>query len=132
MKTLHLTLKKKWFDMILSGEKKEEYREIKPYWNKRFFKCGINCTKSKYYGDCQEIIDGNVVNTFPCHSCEHSYCSDFDTVVFRNGYSKNAPTITVELNYITIDFGHIKLGAPESNPVYILTLGKIVSKRNIS
>ena len=35
MKVLHLTLKKKWFDMILSGEKKEEYREIKPYWIKR-------------------------------------------------------------------------------------------------
>ena len=36
MKTLNLTLKKKWFDMILSGTKKEEYREIKPYWSKRF------------------------------------------------------------------------------------------------
>lgn len=35
MKILHLTLKKKWFDMIASGEKKEEYREIKPYWFKR-------------------------------------------------------------------------------------------------
>ena len=35
MKILHLTLKKKWFDMIASGEKKEEYREIKPYWTKR-------------------------------------------------------------------------------------------------
>lgn len=35
MKVLHLTLKKKWFDMILSGEKKEEYREMKPYWHKR-------------------------------------------------------------------------------------------------
>ena len=32
MKTLKLTLKKKWFDMILSGEKTEEYREMKPYW----------------------------------------------------------------------------------------------------
>jgi hypothetical protein len=32
---LHLTLKKNWFDLILSGEKKEEYREIKPYWEKR-------------------------------------------------------------------------------------------------
>ena len=28
MKTLHLNLKKQWFDMILSGEKKEEYREL--------------------------------------------------------------------------------------------------------
>ena len=35
MKYLQLTLKKKWFDLILSGEKKEEYREIKPYWEKR-------------------------------------------------------------------------------------------------
>lgn len=37
MKVLHLTLKKKWFDMIASGEKKEEYREIKPYWYDRLF-----------------------------------------------------------------------------------------------
>jgi hypothetical protein len=32
MKVLELTLKKKWFNMILSGEKKEEYRECKDYW----------------------------------------------------------------------------------------------------
>ena len=35
MNVLHLTLKKQWFDMIARGEKKEEYREIKPYWNRR-------------------------------------------------------------------------------------------------
>ena len=35
MTVLHLNLKKKWFDMIASGEKKEEYREIKPYWTRR-------------------------------------------------------------------------------------------------
>lgn len=34
-KVLHLTLKKQWFDMIASGVKKEEYRELKPYWHKR-------------------------------------------------------------------------------------------------
>jgi len=34
---LHLTLKKKWFDLIASGEKKEEYRDIKDYWINRFF-----------------------------------------------------------------------------------------------
>ena len=32
---LHLTLKKKWFDLIAQGKKKEEYREYKPYWIKR-------------------------------------------------------------------------------------------------
>lgn len=33
---LTLPIKKKWFDMILSGEKKEEYRENKPYYSTRF------------------------------------------------------------------------------------------------
>lgn len=37
-KVLTLTLKKRWFDMISSGVKTEEYREIKPFWMKRF--CG--------------------------------------------------------------------------------------------
>lgn len=34
MKTLHLTKKKKWFDMShpLTGSKHEEYRELKLYW----------------------------------------------------------------------------------------------------
>jgi len=35
MRRLHLTLKKQWFDMIASGKKVEEYREIKPHWQKR-------------------------------------------------------------------------------------------------
>ena len=37
MKILHLTLKKQWFDMIASGEKREEYRVIKKYWTARIF-----------------------------------------------------------------------------------------------
>ena len=37
MNILHLTLHKKWFDQILAGTKKIEYREIKPYWTKRLF-----------------------------------------------------------------------------------------------
>lgn len=35
MKILDLPLKAKWYEMIESGEKKEEYREIKEYWRKR-------------------------------------------------------------------------------------------------
>lgn len=34
-KILHLTLLKKWFDLIAIGKKTEEYRDIKPYWTKR-------------------------------------------------------------------------------------------------
>lgn len=35
MKILHLTLKKKWFDLIASGGKTKEFRENKPYWQSR-------------------------------------------------------------------------------------------------
>lgn len=38
MGILNLTIEKKWFDMILSGEKKEEYRDIKPFYDNRFKK----------------------------------------------------------------------------------------------
>lgn len=33
MQILFLTIKKQWFDMIKAGIKKEEYREIKPYFD---------------------------------------------------------------------------------------------------
>lgn len=33
--TLKLVLKKKWYQMIASGEKPEEYREITDYWGRR-------------------------------------------------------------------------------------------------
>lgn len=36
-KELHLVLKHKWYDMIATGEKNEEYREIKRYYEKKFY-----------------------------------------------------------------------------------------------
>jgi len=89
MKVLHMTLKKQWFDMIASGEKKEEYREIKPYWINRLNK-------------------------------------QYDVIHFRNGYSKTAPTMIIELKSVTRSLGIIEWGAPPDEPVYILRLGKII------
>ena len=37
-KILYLTLLRKWFDLIASGKKTKEFREIKPYWDKRLLK----------------------------------------------------------------------------------------------
>ena len=36
-KILTLTVSKQWFDMIVAGEKTEEYREIKGYWIVRLY-----------------------------------------------------------------------------------------------
>ena len=57
MKILHLTLKKKWFDMIASGEKKEEYREIKPYWSSRLIEKDFThiCFRNRYSKDAARI-----------------------------------------------------------------------------
>lgn len=38
-----LPIKRKWYEMILTGEKKEEYREIKPYYKSRFKRFSL-CT----------------------------------------------------------------------------------------
>lgn len=49
VRVLHLTLKKEWFDKILSGHKLEEYREYKPYWIKRLV------DQANYYRKFDEI-----------------------------------------------------------------------------
>jgi hypothetical protein len=94
MRILNLTLKKKWFDMIASGRKLEEYRQTKEYWHSRLAK-------------------------------------EYDAVRFRNGYSKDAPTLTVELLGVTIGFGMLAWGAPCDEKVYILHLGDIIGRENI-
>lgn len=33
--TLFIIIRKQWFDAILHGDKREEYREIKDYWTER-------------------------------------------------------------------------------------------------
>lgn len=95
-KILYLTLKKKWFEMIASGEKIEEYREIKPYWVKRL----LNIMES--YNEYKE----------------------FDKVIFRNGYSKGAPSMTFRILYIDRGYGHPKWGAPKDRQVFRIFLGE--------
>ena len=70
-----LPIKKKWFDMILSGEKKEEYREIKPYYSTRF--------RNLWRGS---LIGGEAERK----------------IMFRNGYSSESPSF---IAVCTIDTG---------------------------
>lgn len=41
---LTFNLKKQWYDKIASGEKRIEYREVKPYWMRRFVNAYIALT----------------------------------------------------------------------------------------
>ena len=96
---LVLPIKKKWFDMIKSGEKKEEYREIKPYYTSRFRKYDV---RADYYNPIDEII-------------------------FRNGYSKNSPSIKCKCE-ISMDYGNPEWGARIGEIYYVL---KILSVEEI-
>ncbi len=89
MKTLHLTLKKHWFNQIFRGFKKEEYRAKGDYWRSRFF---YLCGRRK----------------------------QFDSILFKNGYSKDAPWMIVE---------HKGLSDNDSD-LYTIKLGKILSWGN--
>ncbi len=66
---LTFNLKKQWFDKIKSGEKTHEYREVKPYWNKRFRRKIIKdlpkiCFKMGYptSSDIDKILYARLIN----------------------------------------------------------------------
>lgn len=102
--TLVLVLKKKWFDMIASGIKKEEYREIKDYWIRRLI--------LKEYTD--EAMKSTPLNEM---------IKQFKYVRFRLGYASNAPEMKFELKSISIGIGKKEWGALDKE-VFILSLGE--------
>lgn len=106
-KTLHLPLKAKWYEMIESGVKTEEYREIKPYWENRI-RCQAN-------GVCTPQI--------PCLRARTVGVCDmrYTHVKFSYGYTKR--TMTFEIKSITIGKGKPEWGAP-ADCVFIIKLGK--------
>lgn len=106
---LILPIKKQWFDMILSGGKKEEYREIKPYWTARFLKW-LGYPKS---------VEADVLELL----------SKMDTrkpreVLFRDGYSADSPSFTAMCT-LRIGTGKEEWGARPGKRYFVLTIHSI-------
>ena len=121
MKILHLTLKKKWFDMIASGEKKEEYREIKPYWETQFrLYRGQLLSKSRWENFWKDTYSLDIESRL-------SY-SNFDAIEFKNGYSKDAPKMIVEFEGIEIGKAKSEWSDNWQGEVFIIKLGEIITK----
>ena len=108
---LPLTLNKKWFDMILSGIKTQEYREYKEYWCKRF---------DLHFGKPVKIRDEYMGGLEFKH---------FDYISFTNGYNPNSPNMLVELKNIEIGKGNPEWGGSDKD-VFILNLGEIIETKN--
>ena len=98
---LVLPIKKKWYDMILSGEKKEEYRDIKEYYQTRF-----------------ESVFG----------CRFMFGLDAECpakeIIFRNGYSGDSPSF-IALCKLRRGEGKPEWGAEAGKRYYILEILEI-------
>ena len=101
---LTLPIKKKWFDMILSGEKKEEYREIKPYYTTRLY----------HYFD--------MVNTLPVSKRRVQ-------VRFSNGYGYAVPYFIANC-HLERRTGKAEWGAEPGKEYYVFVIHRIIRKDN--
>lgn len=97
---LDLSLKYEWYDMIESGEKTEEYREIKDFYMNRL---------------CQNYISG---------FCGFFFTpKEYDAVRFHRGQGSKQ-TMLLEFKGLTVGFGKPEWGAPKDKEVFIIKLGK--------
>ena len=99
---LTLPIKKQWFDMIAKGEKKEEYREIKPYYERRFVTAGL----LDWWTD------------------DHIPTGNEKQVILRNGYGYCSPTMYVNVT-LTIGEGKPEWGAEPNKKYYVLHIESI-------
>jgi len=97
--------------MIASGEKKEEYREIKKHWVARL---------------CEShpgSIGGDLMNK---HSVIAHTLKQFDAVIFRNGYSGGAPLMSIKCLGVDIGTGKEDWGAEPGKEYFVIKLGEII------
>ena len=104
---LILPIKKKWFDMIKNGEKKEEYREFKNYYHKRL---------PKYFGTFITDVNGTSYGWNENNQRE---------IVFRNGYGFRVPQIKCACT-LSIGKGKQEWGAEKDKIYYILHIKEIL------
>ena len=107
---LTLPIKRKWFDMIVSGEKKEEYREIKDYYDSRF---------SKAFGSIR--VRDSVLHNVLIATKRVEWPVP---VIFRNGYSAMAPQIKAMCT-LSIGTGKPEWGTEPGRKYYILHIKEI-------
>lgn len=109
IEAVHLPLKAKWYDMIESGEKKEEYRLLSHHW-KKFFCWTRRVVRCK---------DDNL-KCGRCYKVTSECPYPFGAVVFRYGYTKRFMVWRVDS--ISIGQGRTEWGAPENKDTFIIKL----------
>lgn len=106
-KILYLPLKAKWYEMIEIAVKKEEYREIKPYWTKRlvnpdgtlkrfdFVVFTYGYTKRKMVVQCKHIYRGGGVHAWGAVPFQEYYVISLGRII--SSYDSNGNLISPAL-----------------------------------
>lgn len=89
---LVLPIKRKWLEMIADGEKKEEYREIKDFYNKRLL---------KYFGG-QPVTNFGMLEIKEFGFGVKLNPNKVMPIILRNGYRHDSPQIKC---LCTLDIG---------------------------
>ena len=111
---LHLPLKAEWYNLIESGIKTEEYREIKPFWIKRL------CTKETISKLNVDSIANDRNALLTLYGMNIFRFKDYDKVKFSYGYTKK--TMTFDIVNISIGKGRKEWGAMD-DLLFIIKLG---------
>ena len=98
-KVLTLTISKQWFDMVVAGEKTEEYMWIKPYWVARLFQFNSNIFDMRYIAS---VLEGRTDLLKRYIYIQRIVWKPFTHVLFINGYRKDSQRIEKEIESITI------------------------------
>ena len=111
--TLDLVLKVKWYEMIESGFKREEYRKIGAFWAKRL------CISPKTI-KCRERAEKCVAGDFSVAHCWT--LRDFRFVRFHRAYTST--TMTFKIDGIEINEGNPEWGAVPGEKYFVIKLGQ--------
>lgn len=141
MKALHLNLMKKWFNLTLQEVKKEEYRDITPYWANRLLCMDDGANLNKCYSPetieflcislqkLKEFNDNSIKEVF---NKFHIKFKKYNYIVFSNGY-KSLDIVSrfiIEVKEITIGIGIEEWGFIGQTPKFIIKHGIIIEKHN--
>jgi len=125
-KVLRLVLKREWFDMIASGEKREEYRTINPYWAKRLLAEEMTIQQWQEVWLYYAIWNWETDWVFPDDLIRKFGDKKFDAVTFYMGYEKNRPSVTLRWQGCEIGKGRPEWGADPDKHYFVIKLGEIL------
>lgn len=128
-KVLHLTLVKKWFDLIGSRVKKEEYRELNLYWYNRLV-ANPKDTFEYFTGLPFEQATDELVRWLCTNKAPFIQFREFEEVRFRNGYAKSAPVLTPKWEGIRVGDGREEWGAKEGKAYFVIKLGELTEEKS--